>query len=174
MIRIGVLVVVGFLLGIGSATAYVATREEPLPLTAYLVGKTAPPLADSLAVPDSLAALALDTAAVVDSLPAAVAEFPLPLAVTAEPVAVDTLAAEPVPAPAEPARRPTPLEQERVTRMFASMKPQEAARVLEQLEDDEVRVLLSTLSDRKAGAILSSLSPQRAAAISRPSLQTRE
>jgi hypothetical protein len=175
MIRMVVPVVAGFLLGIGSATAYVVTREEPKPLTAYLTsGDSITPAADSLAVPDSLPYPATDSVIVIDPLAPVVEALapivaPLPTAPAAEhPVAADSTAG----APGAPARRP--LEQERVSRMFAAMKPQEAARVLEQLGDDEVRVLLSALSDRKAGAILSNLSPQRAAAISRPSLQTKE
>jgi hypothetical protein len=180
MTRIVILVVSGFLLGIGSAAGYALLREEPVPLPEQLAAALGPEQAapDSVASPDPLATVAADTLDVTGSEPSAAAlpnapvaaEIPLPADSLATPAAVAAPAAEL--APPAPAAA-SPLETERVVRMFGTMKPQEAARVLEQMGDDEVRVLLGALSERKAGAILSSMPPQRAASISRPSLQNR-
>jgi hypothetical protein len=56
---------------------------------------------------------------------------------------------------------------ERMSQIFGTMKPQEAARVLERLEDRQVEVLLLGLSDRKAAAILASFPAERAASLTR-------
>jgi hypothetical protein len=172
MTRMVILVVVGFLLGIGSAAGYAVLREEPQPLPEQFAAAVASEqAADSTAVPDSLAAPRIDTTYAAAPEPPEAAELATALAMPAqaETAEADSAAA----APAPPGPDAVPLERERVARMFGAMKPQEAARVLEQMDDAEVRVLLGQLSERKAGAILSSLSPQRAASISRPSLQTR-
>jgi hypothetical protein len=57
-------------------------------------------------------------------------------------------------------------DEQRLARIFAAMRPNQAARVLEQMTDPEVRRLLSHLRERQAAAIMSSISPERAAVIS--------
>ena len=57
-------------------------------------------------------------------------------------------------------------DEERLARIFAAMRPDQAARVLEQMTDAEIRLLLSHLRERQAAAIMSSISPERAAVIS--------
>lgn len=57
-------------------------------------------------------------------------------------------------------------EEQRLARIFAAMRPEEAARVLEQMSDPEVQRLLSHLRERQAAAIMSSIAPERAAVIS--------
>lgn len=56
---------------------------------------------------------------------------------------------------------------ERLARIFAAMKPAEAARVLERLTDAEVRAILQHVADRKVAAILAHFDAVRAANLSR-------
>jgi hypothetical protein len=58
----------------------------------------------------------------------------------------------------------------RLSRIFAAMKPEDAAVVLEKLDDASVRLLLLNLSDRKAAAILSSMPGEKAAMVTRTML----
>jgi hypothetical protein len=56
---------------------------------------------------------------------------------------------------------------ERLARIFAAMKPADAAKVLERLSDAEVRSILKHVADRKAAAILGHFDAARAASLSR-------
>jgi hypothetical protein len=65
-----------------------------------------------------------------------------------------------------------PLANSRLGKIFTAMQPREAARVLEQMSDHDVTVILGMVTDRQAAAILSNLAPERAAGISRDVLRS--
>ena len=55
----------------------------------------------------------------------------------------------------------------KVSKIFAQMKPEDAAAVLEYLSDEEIEAILQPMSDRNAAPILEAFPPERAAALSR-------
>lgn len=170
MKKLVILSVAGLLLGVGAGTAIAFARRPAAPPALELA-------ADSLAT-DSLAAVQAaaaghDSAAAPDREP-----VPLTGAGDAGPGTLhrtSDAAAAPHAAAAQPlaaSRTGTPAagdtsEVERMSQIFGTMKPQEAARVLEKLEDRQVEVLLMGLSDRKAAAILASFPAERAASLTR-------
>jgi hypothetical protein len=72
----------------------------------------------------------------------------------------------PIAAPVRVPGGPSPIEADRLAKMFGQMQARDAAKVLEHLDDYEVQVILGQLGNREAAAILSNLSPERAAVIS--------
>lgn len=68
--------------------------------------------------------------------------------------------------PANPPSEPNP-NHERLARIFAAMKPGEAASVLGQLGDTEIQGILMAMPARNAAPILAELDPARAASLSR-------
>jgi len=56
---------------------------------------------------------------------------------------------------------------QRLARIFAAMKPDEAAPVLAQLEDHELEGILLAMQGRNAAPILAEMDPERAARVSR-------
>jgi flagellar motility protein MotE (MotC chaperone) len=56
---------------------------------------------------------------------------------------------------------------DRLVKIFAGMKPAEAARVLEGLTDAEAELLLTRMSPRQGSKVLGSLNPLRAARLSK-------
>lgn len=60
---------------------------------------------------------------------------------------------------------------ERLSKIFAQMKPAEAAEVLSHLSDGEIERILIGIRERDAAAILGQLEPERAASVSRRVLQ---
>lgn len=76
--------------------------------------------------------------------------------------------AEAVRVPQPPAGEPAQLSESarRLGKVFAAMRPADAAAVLQQLTDAEARDVLLAMPDRAAGAILTQFEPGRAASIS--------
>lgn len=56
---------------------------------------------------------------------------------------------------------------QRLARIFAAMKPDEAAPVLSQLDDSQLEGILLAMQGRNAAPILAAMDPERAASISR-------
>lgn len=56
---------------------------------------------------------------------------------------------------------------QRLARIFAAMKPDEAAPVLAQLDDEQLEGILLAMQGRNAAPILAEMDPERAASISR-------
>jgi len=90
---------------------------------------------------------------------------------TAAPGPLSVLAGDPLPFEAlatEPAMAgQTTVNHERLGRIFAAMRPAEAAAVLGQLDDVEISGILMTMPARNAAPILAGLDPVRAASLSR-------
>lgn len=151
--------ILGLTLGLGGAMGIVISREKEARAAALaLAGDSTKVVADSAAAPPADSAVAHEAPQLPDSVTMDTAA-----------VLLDSASAHPDTAAAAldvPTAVAGPDEQ-RLSRIFAAMKPNEAARVLERMSDPEIHRLLSHLKDRQAAAILSSLSPERAAAISR-------
>jgi hypothetical protein len=183
-IRLG-LMVVGLLLIGGAGFAgwrYFRPQEAPAPVAAKGKGEAKPPAAGSSKTP---------TAAVTPSTPGTPATPqtapPAPVAQAAEkpPVAAQEKApaappqaTPPAPAPAAQALgKPVPgpqekaaaapasrdAEQERLIRVYGSMKPKEAALVMGQLDPGLSVTILAGLQERQAAKILGHLPPKTAA-----------
>lgn len=171
MKKIIVITAVGLLLGMGGAVGIVVAREKqaraaaPRPAadsTAMHADSTdRTEHGDSLPVDTAHADSARADSAFSDSAYAA-AHGPIDsIAIPRPTEGPGSLAAE-----VAEASQPLGPGEERLARIFAAMRPEEAARVLEQMSDREVRRLLSHLRERQAAAIMSSISPERAAVIS--------
>lgn len=96
-----------------------------------------------------------------------------PAATSAPGTAVD--ASAPVATTEDAASEPfQPTEShQRLARIFAAMRPEEAAAVLGQLADDQARGVLLAMQPRNAAPILAELDPARAATLSRLVLGVR-
>ncbi len=180
MKKLIILTVAGLLLGLAGAVGIVVVREKQaraaaLPaaadsaaLHADSAGLAAPH--DSAAVDSATAHLAQGDSAAVETLAhtdsvgalAASAAADSGRALPAPVTRPDSLRAEVIAA----SGRPAGPDEQRLARIFAAMRPEEAARVLEQMTDPEIRLLLSHLRERQAAAIMSSIAPERAAVIS--------
>ena len=177
MKKLIILTIVGLLLGLAGAVGIVVVREKQARAAAVTLAADSAGLhADSAvagaahdsAAVDSTAHLAHGDSAAIDSLATAA-----PATDSAAPAAAPgTAARTPVSRPdslrAEviAASGPAGPDEQRLARIFAAMRPEEAARVLEQMTDPEIRLLLSHLRERQAAAIMSSIAPERAAVIS--------
>lgn len=171
MKKLIVLSVLGLLLGLSGAVAIVVVREKQARAAAPR------PVADSAAVHGDTAHHAAGHAdsASADTMHAAAehagAHAPDSLH-AADSIGGGAYAAavvegrDSVVAEVAAAGTPGGPDEQRLARIFAAMRPNEAARVLEQMTDPEVRRLLSHLRERQAAAIMSSISPERAAVIS--------
>ena len=174
-----ILTVLGLLVGLAGAVGIVITREKQARAAAALVAADSAALhADSAAAHDDPlradsahapvahgdstvadSAHAVHGAAPVDSSLAAIAGVQLvPAGGTGRDSLTETVVAASAPVNAD--------QEKRLARIFAAMRPNEAARVMEQMTDPEVKRLLSHLGERQAAAIMSSISPERAAVIS--------
>lgn len=58
----------------------------------------------------------------------------------------------------------------RLSRIFAAMKPNDAAEVLSQLEDAQIESILRFMQERSAAPILAIMDPERVASVSRHAL----
>lgn len=79
----------------------------------------------------------------------------------------------PTTAPVEAEGAPSPDAVRRMARIFAAMKPQEAAAVLGHMPDEEVRLVLLQIAERQAAQILGAFDPDRAAELTRIVLGSR-
>jgi hypothetical protein len=156
--RLLVSALIGFMVGLFGMSTVVVLRgsevglargTEPLP--------TGPAVGDSAVVEGG--GVQVDSATLAAGAPEP-ADEPAGGAVSgmASSSSADTAAAEVVDGDGGPRR---------LARIFAVMRPAEAARVLEQLDDREIRAILGHVGERKAAAILASFEPARAAAVSR-------
>lgn len=98
---------------------------------------------------------------------------------------VPSTAPAPSPRPDGPAvptgdgRTPTPAveaaqdvgAEKRLSKIFASMAPKDAAKVLQQMDDADVRVILGHLGPRQAAAVLGNFPAERAATLSQQQLK---
>lgn len=188
MKKLIVITLVGLFIGLSGAAGIVITREKQArAVAAALAADSAAAASDSLhaetaahaGAPDSLGVahaagdpgtvtgadsslLAAANGAAQENRTAAGAEVASP---GASPTAVAP-PADSVRAVVLAAGGPAGPDEQRLARIFAAMRPAEAARVLERMTDPEVRLLLSHLKERQAAAILSSIAPERAAVIS--------
>ena len=167
---------VGLLCGLGGSVGAVMLRGSPEPTLAQNLAA----LSDSTIAADSLrpaahapgvSAEGADSAIFAD--PIAGVHMPAPLAHADAAVGeaeephdttmVDAESGASVP----PTTEPTVIEGRKLAKIFAAMRPREAALVLDQMQDGEIQAVLGFLGDRQAAAILGSLPPERVAAISR-------
>lgn len=177
MKKIIVLSIVGLLIGMAGAVGIVLAREkEARASAAYLAADSAAAHADSVqadslvgagTLPDSLVAdsvslLEGDSAGTATGAGSDSANVDVAVDVTERPGGQPDSATRVVLAASSPANP----DQQRLARIFAAMRPDQAARVLEQMTDPEVRLLLGQLRERQAAAIMASISPERAAVIS--------
>lgn len=105
-----------------------------------------------------------------DTLGAELHHTPLPgPALGAIGASTPTAATSPTVKPAAGPSAPgdVPPGERRVSRVFASMAPREAAKVLEQMSDADVAIILGNLQEKKVAAILALLPAPRVASISR-------
>jgi hypothetical protein len=65
------------------------------------------------------------------------------------------------------------LTYQRLARIFAAMKPTDAAEVLTQLEDAQIEQILLSMQERNAAPILAAMDAQRVASVSRRALEGR-
>jgi flagellar motility protein MotE (MotC chaperone) len=54
-----------------------------------------------------------------------------------------------------------------VTKIYASMRPEEAASIVERLDDATVRLILGGMNERQIGAILAAMTKERAVALTK-------
>jgi hypothetical protein len=172
-----VITAIGLLLGMGGAVGIVVVREKqaravaPRPVAADTTAHS-----DSIAHADSARLAVLPDSAQPDSSMAdsvfsdsAYAAAHVPADSTAA-TGTGSSAAQRRPgsmvAEVAAANQEAGPDEQRLARIFAAMRPEEAARVLEQMTDPEIRRLLSHLRERQAAAIMSNISPERAAVIS--------
>lgn len=95
------------------------------------------------------------------------------------PVVTGPAPAVPIPTPMAVAPDPDSLARaqanfQRLARIFAAMKPDEAAPVLSQLDDAQLEGILLAMQGRNAAPILAAMAPERAASISRRVLRGNE
>lgn len=153
--------------GVGSWKALVAGEAEPEALVAEAVDVGAE---DTLArEAPAPAPIAAPEATPSESLVAAEPETsPGPEEVAAAAPAVMTQApVQTAAAPGTDSLARVELNFQRLARIFAAMKPDEAAPVLAQLEDAQLEGILLAMQGRNAAPILAEMDPQRAAAVSR-------
>lgn len=169
MIKKILAVVIGFALGLG-VTTYVMVKNHnsaPVPAGAHP--------ADSTKATDSSAVAAVDTAARNGShAPADSAKptkdstvTPVTTPVIPQPITPATAAsaAHAAGSTVDPAAKAAAYKS--VARIFASMKPTDAAQVLALLNDTEVEGILRAVAPKQAADFLSNLPKERAAALSR-------
>jgi hypothetical protein len=196
MMRIAILAVVGFVVGIGGAVGIVIARSPdapaadvaaaadssvveaedpdaaPAPLPAPIAPPTAyPAAADSLAERDALAldsirALTIAAAPAQPNADAAAPAAPGPPERSGPPVVA--VAGGPQHESADAAAT---LSDHRIGKIFATMQPRDAARILDQMSDHDIAVILGMMGDRQAAAVLSALPPRRAAEIGQRSIR---
>ena len=95
------------------------------------------------------------------------AEVPLDSESSLSPAPVRAVAAAPAPAPDPDSLARVTLNYQRLARIFAAMRPDEAAPVLAQLDDSQLEGILMAMQGRNAAPILAEMDPDRAAAVSR-------
>jgi hypothetical protein len=179
--------VVALIAGIGVASGAIVMKKHTAPVLAAgdslphaAADSTAERVIDSTGVPHS----AVATAAPDSALPAAVSDSAKPAPKSVKPALPVAVALTPpagavqrTPTPSVPkasSQSPAPVSptERRLSRVFGSMAPKDAAKVLEQMVDPDVAIILGNLSEKQAAAILAQLPPPRVAALSRASLRT--
>ena len=68
----------------------------------------------------------------------------------------------------------TEAAERRVSKVFTSMDPQQAAKVLDHMTDGDIHVILGYVGPRQAAAILAELKPERVAALSKLAMKPRK
>jgi flagellar motility protein MotE (MotC chaperone) len=78
--------------------------------------------------------------------------------------------------PAAPAAPPAPVipdtAERRVSKVFTSMDPKQAAKVLEHMSDGDVQIILGYVGVKQAAAIMAALPPERVATLSKLAMRS--